>query len=346
VLVLYALAISFGSLGLIARAVGMWVSLAAAGALLASAVLFGAFLAQVRLIGPVQFAERSAALSGHPVVNGMIMFKRELGEAALDFVLVCVAYLGAFILHYGLPNPATPGPDPFATLPLLLSASLPFVLAVKMSLLLLFQAYRGMWRYIGVSDMLTLARVSVLSSALLLIGLPLLVRDPIIPRSVLVIDFLLFTFLLIGSRVSFAALNDTFVRLQSRWLPRVLIVGAGDLGELVLRSLIRSRPATYRPVGFLDADAGNRNRTMHGVRVLGTPDDVARVTAEHDVDLVVLALPSAHAVLNEQVREKCDILGVPAFAAATFVEMHFAGTPMLESVAPPRLRDPDIAPNR
>jgi len=347
VLVLYALAASFGSLGLIARAVGVWISLAAAGALLASAVLFGAYLAQVRLIGPVQFAERSAAFSGHPVINGMIMFKRELGEAALDFVLVCVAYLLAFILHYGLPNPAAPGPDPFATLPALLSASLPFLLAVKMSMLLLFQAYRGMWRYIGVSDLLTLSRVSVLSSLLLLIALPLLVRGGlIIPRSVLIIDFLLFTFLLVGSRVSFAALNDTFIRLQSKWLPRVLIVGAGDLGELVLRSLIRSRPATYRPVGFLDPDVANRNRTMHGVRVLGTTDDVARVTAELDVDVVVLALPPAHASLTEQVREKCEILGVPAFAATTFVEMHFAGAPILDSVAPPRLRDPDIAPNR
>jgi len=346
VIVLYALAISFGCLGLIARAVGVWVSLAAAGALLATAVLFGAYLAQVRILGPVQFAERSVALANRPVINGMILFKRELGEAVLDSVLVCVAYLGAFILHYGLPNPAAPGPDPFATLPLLLSASLPFVLAVKMLLLLVSRAYRGMWRYVGVSDILMLARVSVLSSLLLLILLPLLVRGVIVPRSVLVIDFLVFTFLLIGSRVSFAALNDTFVRLQSRWLPRVLIVGAGDLGEVVLRSLIRSRPATYRAVGFLDPDLGNRNRTMHGVRVLGTPDDVARVTAEQDIDLVVLALPPVHSAVSENVREKCEILGVPAFGAATFVEMHFAGTPMLEALAPPKLRDPDIAPNR
>ena len=71
----------------------------------------GAFLAQVRLYDPVQFAERAAALQNRPVVNGMIMFKRELGEAALDFVLVCVAYLGAFVLHFGFPNPAAPGPD-------------------------------------------------------------------------------------------------------------------------------------------------------------------------------------------------------------------------------------------
>src|SRR4029077_6297234 len=128
----------------------------------------------------------------------------------------------------------------------------------------------------------------------------------IIPRSVLVIDFLLFTVLLIGSRVSFAALNDSFIRLQSRWQPHVLILGAGDLGELVLRSIIRSRPAAYRPVGFLDPDPATRNRTLHSVRVLGTLDDLAAVTGQLDVDLVVLALGPGFAEVAERLRERCE----------------------------------------
>jgi UDP-GlcNAc:undecaprenyl-phosphate GlcNAc-1-phosphate transferase len=329
VLVLYVMAASFGSLGLIARAAGVWLSLLMAGVYIVIAVLFGAFLAQVRIYNPVQFAERAATLANRPVVNGMIMFKRELGEAALDFTLVCVAYLGSFVLHYGFPNPAARGPDPYVAIPGMLSASLAFVLAVKMSLLLAFQAYRGMWRYLGIADLMTLGKVAVLSSAILIVVLPIVVRSVIIPRSVLVIDFLLFTFLLVGSRVSFAALNDAFVRLQSRWQPHVLIVGAGDLGELVLRSIIRAQPAAYRPVGFLDPDPATRNRTLHSVRVLGVPDDLAAVASQHDVDLVVLALAPAYAELAQRLREHCEGLGVPVFAAATFVEMHFAGLPML-----------------
>jgi UDP-GlcNAc:undecaprenyl-phosphate GlcNAc-1-phosphate transferase len=337
VLVLYVLAASFGSLGLIARSVGVWVSLLAAGAMLVVAALFGAYLAQVRIYNPLEFMERSASLEDRPVVNGMIMFKRELGEAALDFALVCVAWLGAFVLHYGLPNPAAPGPDPYATLPDLLSASLAFVLSVKMLLLLVMHAYRGMWRYIGLSDLMLLARVSVFSSVILFIGLPMLVRGVIIPRSVVVIDFLLFTILLIGSRVSFAALNDTFIRLQTRRLPHVLILGAGDLGELVLRSLLRSRTPAYRPVGFLDPDPANRNRSMHGVRVLGTLDQLARVVSEHDVDVVVLALSPAQRqeAAVDEARERCAALGVPLYPAATFVEMHFAGVPAVEPAAEP-----------
>jgi UDP-GlcNAc:undecaprenyl-phosphate/decaprenyl-phosphate GlcNAc-1-phosphate transferase len=347
VLVLYVMAACFGSLGLIARSVGVWLSLLLAGVFLIVAVLFGAYLAQVRLYNPVEFADRSASLKGRPVVNGMIMFKRELGEAALDFVLVCVAYLGAFVLHYGFPNPAAPGPDPYATLPQMLSASLAIVLVVKMSLLLVFRAYQGMWRYIGVSDLMNLAKITLLSSVILLIGLPLAVRSVIIPRSVIVIDFLLFSFLLIGARLSFAALNDTFARLQSRWLPHVLIVGAGDLGELVLRSVLRARPAAYRPVGFLDPDPGHRNRTLHNVRVLGTPDDLVSISAQQDVDLVVLALPPAHASLAERLRERCETLGLPVFAAATFVEMHFAGLPVLPADQPRiGLSGPDPRPVR
>jgi UDP-GlcNAc:undecaprenyl-phosphate GlcNAc-1-phosphate transferase len=341
VLVLYVMAACFGSLGLVARAAGVWLSLLLAGVYLVVAVLFGAFLAQVRIYNPVQFAERSASLVNRPVVNGMIMFKRELGEAALDFVLVCVAYLGAFVLHYGFPNPAAPGPDPYAAMPGMLSASLALVLAVKMSLLLAFQAYRGMWRYLGIADLMTLGKVTLLSSTLLVVALPFVVRSVIIPRSVLVIDFLLFTFLLIGSRVSYAALNDTFARLQSRWQPHVLIVGAGDLGELVLRSIIRARPAAYRPVGFLDPDPATRNRTLHSVRVLGTTEDLAAVAGQHDVDLVVLALAPIYADLAERLRALCDTLGLPALAAATFVEMHFAGLPVLPAPEQPLgLADP------
>ena len=345
VLVLYVLAASFGSLGLIARAAGVWLSLLMAGVFFVAAVLLGAFLAQVRIYNPVQFAERSASLANRPVVNGMIMFKRELGEAALDFVLVCVSYLGAFILHYGFPNPAAPGPDPYKEIPVMMSASLALVLLIKMSLLLLFQAYRGMWRYLGIADLVTLGKVTLLSSAILVIALPIVVRTPIIPRSVLVIDFLLFTFLLIGSRVSFAALNDFFVRLQSRWQPHVLIVGAGDAGELVLRTILRTRPAAYRPVGILDPDPATRNRTVHSVRVLGTPDDLASVAGQLDVDLVILALAPIYAELAERLRRRCEALGVPAYAAATFVEMHFAGLPALSAGEhPAELAHPSAGP--
>jgi FlaA1/EpsC-like NDP-sugar epimerase len=119
-------------------------------------------------------------------------------------------------------------------------------------------------------------------------------------------------------------------------MPHVLVIGATDVGELVLRSLIRSRPASYQPIGFIDPDPNNRNRTMHGVRVLGTVDDLERVALERDVDLVVLALPHAAPELIGHVQRQCDALGLPAYQASAFVEMHFAvnGAPAADNGAP------------
>ena len=65
------------------------------------------------------------------------------------------------------------------------------------------------------------------------------------------------------------------------------------------------------------------------MRVLGTPDDLATVAGQHDVDLVVLALAPVYAELADRLRLHCEALGLPAYAAATFVEMHFAGLPAL-----------------
>ena len=337
VLLLYAFAASFGSLGLIARSVGVWASLAAAGALLVVVLLFGAYLAQVRIYSPSQFAkaEKTSVLAGRPIVNGMILFKRELALVGLDFILICVAYLGAYLLRFGMtgythlaPGQAAPWPGYFAD-------SLPWVVVVKLVALLGFRAYRGMWRYVGVADLTNLAKVTIVSSLVLVVLLPLVLPNAVFPKSVLTIDWLLFTQLLVGSRMSYAALTDLFARAQLTRVPNVLIVGATDLGEIVLRSLIRSRPASYQAIGFVDADPSKRNRSIHGVHVLGTPDDLERLVIDRDVDTVVLALPRDGATddLAASLRAQCETIGVPCHDAGAFVEMHFAGRTALAEPA-------------
>ncbi len=347
VLLLYLLAAGFGSLGLLARSVGVWASLAAGGVLLAAVILFGAYLAQVRIYRPAQFAkaERTASLADRPVINGMLMFKRELGLVSLDFVFVWVAYLGAFLLRFGAQNATVPpAVGELPPLPDLFSQTLPYVVVVQLGMLFVFQAYRGMWRYMGVADLLALVKGTSAGTLLLLALLPaVLPRLAVPPRSVLVIDWLLVTALLVGSRVSFAALTDTFARLQRQRVPGILIVGAGDLGELVLRSVLRSRPAAYQAVGFLDPDPAKRNRSIHGVRVLGTIDDLDEVVAEHDVDLVVLALTHAAEAVVQDAKRQCEELGLPCYQAAAFVEMHFAGS--LPAAPPPDVPAAPGSPN-
>ena len=325
VLLLYAFAASFGSLGLIARSLGLWTSIAVGGTLVVLTVLFGAFLAQIRIYGPKQFAraERTQSLADRPIVNGMIMFKRELGLAGLDFVLICLAYLGAFILRFGYQGQLLQPTDISEPWPRLLSETLPFVIVVKLMALWGFRVYRGMMRYIGVPDLMTFGKATVASSVVLVLLLPVVLRGSVYPRSLLIIDWLLFTTLLVGSRASFAGLSDTFARLQQKRLAHLVIVGAGDLGEIVLRALIRSRPSDYQAIGFLDPDPAKRNRSIHGVRVLGTLDVLDRLASTEEIDLVVLALPNPDALADA--RARCEALDLPYYTAATFMELHFSG---------------------
>lgn len=344
VLLLYLFAASFGSLGLIVRSVGMWASLAAAGVLVVAAVIFGAYLAQVRLYGPAEFAreQRGSLLANRPIVNGMIMFKRELSLAVLDFALICLAYLAAYLLRFGMQGYAEAAPGMPAPWPAQFSASLPYVVGVKLLALLGLRAYRGLWRYMGMADVLTLARASLLGSLVLAFLLPLVVPNTVFPKSVMIIDWLVFTTVIIGSRLSFSALTEGFARLQRERIPNVLIVGAGDLGEIVLRSLLHSRPATYQAVGFLDPDAGKRRRSIHGVRVLGTLDDLEESVVRNDVDAVVLATPGMAPGLVQDLGARCEELGVRWYEAGAFVQGHFAGQMPPHSTELGRVATPSV----
>jgi hypothetical protein len=85
---------------------------------------------------------------------------------------------------------------------------------------------------------------------------------------------------------------------------------------------------------------------VHNVRVLGTTDDLVSVVGQRDIDLVILALAPMYAELTDLLLERCKALGVPALAAATFVQMHFAGVPVLPAATPEALSlaQPDGTP--
>lgn len=167
---------------------------------------------------------------------------------------------------------------------------LPWVLAIRGLAFLPFGLYKGLWRYTGIWD-LTRIVLGVLSSSVLLYLL--LYRDlgaGVYPRSALVIDSLLLISFLGGVRLLPRIIPLAIGRHRDR---RVLIVGAGDAGEVVVREMRRS--GAYRPVGFVDDDPAKSGRTIHGVKVLGTTGDVSRIVTATRPSEVLVAMPSAGA---------------------------------------------------
>src|SRR4029077_13466992 len=92
---------------------------------------------------------------------------------------------------------------------------------------------------------------------------------------------------------------------------RVIVVGAGDAGRLIVQEMQRSRMLSYTPIGFVDDDEQKRNFKIQGVRVLGTTDDLSRIVREHKPDELLIAIPSASGETRGRVVEAARAHKVP-----------------------------------
>src|SRR5690606_11303053 len=108
--------------------------------------------------------------------------------------------------------------------------------------------------------------------------------------------------------------------------PAVLVYGAGDLGELAVRQLLRDRAAGGRPVGLLDEDPAKRGLEIHGTPVLGSGADLVRILASRAVSAVVMADPELSAERAREIATTCrrhdvEVLSIdpllPTLGAAT-----------------------------
>jgi UDP-GlcNAc:undecaprenyl-phosphate GlcNAc-1-phosphate transferase len=283
VLVLYAVSILFGSLAIASNYVSGPVTLLLGSLLVLGIAFFGIYLGQVRIYTEVDYEliQSQPGIVGKLVLGGSWLYKRQVAEMVLDLTLVCLGLLAAYLIRFDgtLERHFV---EQFATL-------LPWIVSIKLVTLFAMGVYKSIWRYMGSSDMLRLAIASSVGSALAVIAIQLAVRgEGGAPRAVLLVDWMVVTALLIGARLSFGLIRDLLDRLRRRDLVRVLIVGAGDTGELVLRAMSRSRTRAYRVVGFLDDHLEMRDRSIHGVRILGPSSSIGVVMEREHVEEVVL----------------------------------------------------------
>jgi len=187
------------------------------------------------------------------------------------------------------------------------------VVAIKLTVFVLFGFYNRWWRYVSTRDMWGAARgVTVASAAayLILYAFPPASTSRL-PRGVAALDFLILLAFVAGTRL----LARTLIERPPAGLvahgKEVLIVGAGDAGQLMVREMQRNRQLHYTPIGFVDDDPRKRGDRIHGVRVLGTTDDLAHVLRDNKPDEVLIAIPSASGSVRQQVVETCRAENVP-----------------------------------
>lgn len=186
----------------------------------------------------------------------------------------------------------------------------PWLVAGRLVLLWILGLYRGFTRYTGLYELTTIGTACLAGT--LGLGVLDLVAGRVeglmrVPRGVVVIDLLLAVYGLGGVRLLRRIVGERLVQLTAGRRRRVLIVGTGDAGESIARSMLRLYRDRYRPVAFIAEDRVDVGRRIHGVPVAGTLDQLSEVCRARAVDSVVIALPRATpALLRSMVNRLTD----------------------------------------
>ncbi len=154
----------------------------------------------------------------------------------------------------------------------------------------MFGLHAGLWRYTSIYDLQNIVS-GVLTSTMLFYGWVNWGTDIVsYPRSIFIIDSLLLIGFLTGVRLPSRIFREKMIYRKRK---KVLVVGAGDTGERVVREM-KSRPEYHcQPIGFVDDQITLMNKRIHGVKVLGTLGDLPRLVEEYKPEEVVVAVQKA-----------------------------------------------------
>ena len=187
--------------------------------------------------------------------------------------------------------------------------TLPLVVATQGVLAWAFGLYRGLWRFASLPDLRRIAMACGSAALVLPLLIYMLQWQTWVPRSVLVLFPLFLMLMMGGSRLVYRSWKDgELISWRAVSGTPVLVLGAGEAAVALLRELKQS--AQWHVVGLLDDDARKQGALVHGVPVLGPLHAVAALAARHDVQEVILALPTAAHTLRRELTELATRVGL------------------------------------
>ncbi len=301
VLLLYGLATFAGSISLLVRELPSIQSIAIITLFTLVLTLIGVYLSKVKVYEEQQeeLALQNKAAFGF-LLN--LSHKRRIFEVFLDAILITLAYYGAYILIFG----AFETSETWT----LFIKSLPILIVLKLSAFLIAGVYRGIWRYTGIRDLMTFLKAVILGSVLSILALLLLYRFQYFSRAVFVVDGLLLLFALSGSRMAFRLFRQLIPIAHSSEGRKVLIYGAGDGGEMILRELKNNPEWNYTPVGFVDDDPLKKDKIINGLKVHGGNGSLEKICRENEIEEILLSVRNVSPARLKEVKEICQQLNV------------------------------------
>ncbi len=179
-----------------------------------------------------------------------------------------------------------------------------FFLVVKLPIFWIFKQYKGWWRYVGISDLREIFRASLISTFIIValwftMGSIDVIRTNLPPdikrpaEGVCIADMFATILILGGLRILIRLYFEEFRTAEAGRMKRILIVGAGNAGEALLREIHRMRVAEYEVFGFIDDDPNKKGTNIHGIPILGPVEQLPEICKERNIEEIAIAIPSA-----------------------------------------------------
>src|ERR1043166_2641953 len=294
VLMLYGFAAVAGVLSLAVGQIGPAKSFAMIGLFIVVLVIIGVYLSKVKVYeGDQQPAGDTNAVFAF-LVN--VSHKRRIFEVFLDAFLITLAYYSAFAMQRMFEYESNWG---------LFLKTLPLLILVKLGAFLAVGVYRGLWRYTSVGDIITIAKGVFLGSILSVFAVLLVYRFEGFSRTVFFLDGVLLLLAVVGSRMAFRVIRQVLPLPVAGDGRKVLIYGAGDGGEMVLRELNNNAEWNLRCVGFIDDDPLKTDKVIHGLKVFDGNGTIADICREKDVVEILISARDLSADRLRNLREMC-----------------------------------------
>lgn len=214
--------------------------------------------------------------------------KRTIMLLFLDIILINLSYLLALFIRFEGIITGNQFMEYFTRY----KENLIYITLIKLVILTYFKLYKSAWKYASIDELMNIVIASIVSNTAILSFM--FIRQSNLPRSIYILAILLDMMLIGGTRFSFRAfstINGGFHKNNNQ--KRILIIGAGDAGAMVIREYKNHTQLNSRPVAIIDDSDMKQGQIINGVPVVGKSFDIPTIVEKQKIDEIIIAIPSA-----------------------------------------------------
>jgi FlaA1/EpsC-like NDP-sugar epimerase len=229
-------------------------------------------------------------------LQNLVIKNRRAVLIIIHFVHIAIAYYLAFIIRFE----SVISPEYMN----MMLAYFPIIVLIRLVLFFRAGLYKDMWGYSSIGDMIKVLRSITIGSAVFFVVVRYLIGGKGFPMSIYILDWLLLIIISGGSRLSIRVFREYLSSDPSG--KKILIVGAGDAGEIIVRDIKNSRgSSSYEPIGFIDEDPLKKGLRIHGVPIFGPIQVIPKIVEKHKPEEILIALSSRDSHNIRRIYELC-----------------------------------------